>query len=195
MMRYPVTNSQYRPFVDAGAYLELRWWSAEGQKWLRESRVSEPEFWHSAKWNGPNQPVVGVSFCEAEAFCNWAGCRLPSDDEWLIAAGGSKLPTFPWGDDSEEGICNSAEVGLGTTSPVGFFPRSRARAFGFDDMAGNVWEWTTTSERTLEGLHQRICGGGWGDNVANARLDDETCTAPDAREPYIGFRALRIRVS
>ena len=76
--RYPVTNGQYQAFIDDGGYRERRWWSEAGWQWLQEEKVTEPWYWRDRRWNAPNQPVVGVSFWEAEACCAWAGgrCRV-----------------------------------------------------------------------------------------------------------------------
>jgi formylglycine-generating enzyme required for sulfatase activity len=106
--------------------------------------VTEPRYWRNRRWNGPNQPVVGVSFWEAEACSTWAGGRLPREEEWEAAARGresSAYPTYPWGNDWRNGICNTAEAGLGVTSPVGLFPHGRQAQLGIEDLAGNVWEW------------------------------------------------------
>ena len=86
LSRYPVTNSQFAVFLESGGYGERRWWSDDGWRWLQEEKVSEPRFWRDAKWNAPNQPVVGVSFWEAEAFAAWAGGRLPTERQWEAAA-------------------------------------------------------------------------------------------------------------
>ena len=142
LARYPVTNSQYQVFMEDKGYEQKNFWSDEGWDWLQQqASVSEPRLWQDRRWNGPNQPVVGVSYWEAEACCRWAGGRLPKEREWESAARGSKGYEYPWGGEWEDGICNSAEAGLNVTSPVGLFPRSRQASFGLDDMAGNVWEW------------------------------------------------------
>ena len=88
--RYPVTNGQYRAFMEDGGYSERNWWSDAGWEWLPEEKVTEPAQWRDRRWNGANQPVVGVSFFEAEACPFWAGGRLPSEQEWEAAARGSE---------------------------------------------------------------------------------------------------------
>ena len=76
--RYPVTNGQYQAFVEDGGYSDRKWWSDAGWAWLQEEGVTEPSYWRDRRWNGPNQPVVGVSFWEAEACCR-LGRRAPAD--------------------------------------------------------------------------------------------------------------------
>ena len=139
--RYPVTNSQYQAFMDEDGYGTREFWSDAGWDWKKQERFTEPRYWHHRRWNGPNQPVVGVSFWEAEACAHWAGGRLPTEQQWEAAARGSEGLTYPWGDDWEDGICNSNEAGLGMTSAVGLFPRSRQASLGIEDLTGNVWEW------------------------------------------------------
>jgi hypothetical protein len=138
--RYPVTNQQYALFMDEGGYSNRDWWPELGWQWLQDDNVHEPAYWRHAKWNGANQPVVGVSFWEAMAFAAWASARLPTEWEWEAAARGPKGFKYPWGNEWEDGICNTYESGLGLTSPVGLFPHSQS-SFGLEDIAGNVWEW------------------------------------------------------
>ena len=122
-----MTNQQFAAFIAAGGYGDRQWWSNEGRTWLRRGKAAEPLYWHDRRRNAPNQPVVGVSFWEAEAFCAWAGGRLPTEEEWEAAARGPKGLVYPWGDVWQDDICNTHEAGLGVTSAVGLFPRAAGR--------------------------------------------------------------------
>jgi formylglycine-generating enzyme required for sulfatase activity len=155
--RYPVTNGQYRAFLDDGGYGKRDCWSEAGWAWRQREKISEPRFWRGRRWNGPNQPVVGVSFWEAEACCRWAGGRLPREQEWEVAARGRDGYRYPWGNDWQDGICNSEEAGLGVTSPVGLFPGSRQRPLGLEDLAGNVWSGATAFTIRKRSTIRRRC--------------------------------------
>ena len=185
-----MTNSQFALFIADGGYEKLEWWSEEGKSWLESEDVKQPALWQSGKWNAPNQPVVGVSFWEAEAFCRWAGGRLPTEREWEAAARGPQGDEYPWGDVWEDGICNSSEAGLEQTSAVGLFPRASTRAFpGLEDMAGNVWEWCEVEE---SGSGSRVIrGGGWLLNARGCRSADRHGDDPGGRSDYLGFRPSR----
>jgi formylglycine-generating enzyme required for sulfatase activity len=182
LSRYPVTNSQFARFIEEGGYRNREHWSAQGWKWLQKAQVNEPAYHNDRRYDAPNQPVVGVSWWEAEAFCRWAGGRLPSEQEWEAAARGSKAREYPWEGPWEDGICNTVESRLGTTSPVGLFPRSRQADFGLEDLAGNVWEWVS-GERLLR-------GGSWNLGAWDARAAGRYDVNPDYRDDYVGFRVL-----
>ncbi len=175
--RYPITNAQYRCFIEAGGYDDPTWWGGEessGWAWRRGKprrewqRTDRPDFWHDPRFNAPNQPVVGVTWYEAMAFCRWLQerfratgsrvqvwqegqlqtlnltpeiVRLPTEAEWEKAARGTDGRTWPWGDRWEEGRANTGEAGLKQPSPVGILPGGDS-PYGAADMAGNVWEWT-----------------------------------------------------
>ena len=189
--RYPVTNGQYGLFINEGGYEDEKlWWSEEGLAWRKENNIMEPRFWKSGRWNGTNFPVVGVSFYEAEAFCKWAGGRLPKEQEWEAAAAGPKGLKYPWGDKWEAGICNSNEAGLGRTSPVGLFPSSRSDAFKLEDIAGNVWEWC--ADWYDKDRDSRVVrGGSFVSDAGRLRCSVRIWVIPVDRYQGRGFRVVR----
>ncbi len=152
--RYPVTNAQYQAFVKAGGYTEKTYWSEEGWTWKNEREVVGMEAYRDP-FSRANYPIVGVSWYEATAFCQWlTSClrekkiltdntvvRLPTEAEWEKAARGEDGRIFPWGnDDITPEHANFYETQLGVTSAVGCFPRG-VSPYGCEEMAGNVWEW------------------------------------------------------
>ncbi len=191
LSRYPVTNGQYAVFVEEEGYKDRKWWSDEGWKWRESEDVREPGYWHDRTWNGPTQPVVGVSFYEAEAFARWAGGRLPAEREWEAAARGPEGYVYPWGDDWEEGICNSDESGVGATTPVGLFPRSRSAPFELEDMSGNVWEWCSDYYDPTGSPGARVLrGGSWIYGSRGLRAAIRLRGVPVLRVVSIGFRVV-----
>ncbi|MFM7199901.1 MAG: SUMF1/EgtB/PvdO family nonheme iron enzyme, partial [Myxococcota bacterium] len=129
LSRFPVTNHDFKAFVDAGGYQTQAWWSEEGWAFCQKQKLEAPRFWIDAQWNGPNQPVVGVSWYEAEAFCHWmtmrwsskeAGrvVRLPSEAEWEYAARGKEGRAYPWGKEKPTAErANYNQTGISQTSP------------------------------------------------------------------------------
>jgi formylglycine-generating enzyme len=128
----------------------LHWWlDVEGACWQR------PEGPGSFIHNRPDHPVVHVSWDDAQAYCAWRECRLPTEAEWEYAArGGLEGKRYPWGDDLEPGgraRCNiwqgdfprstSAEWGVGPVRADSFEPNG----LGFYNLCGNVWEWCADS--------------------------------------------------
>jgi formylglycine-generating enzyme required for sulfatase activity/calcineurin-like phosphoesterase family protein/energy-coupling factor transporter ATP-binding protein EcfA2 len=144
--KYPVTNEEFKQFVDGCGYDKKEFWTREGWRWREENKISKPRYWHDRKWNGSNFPVVGIIWYEAEAYANWLSkrmghpYRLPTEAEWEKAARGTDSSKYPWGDEFDKNLCNSSESGLYHTSPVGIFTKGKS-PYGCFDMAGNVWEW------------------------------------------------------
>ena len=109
---------------------------------------SQPAYWDDTRFDGPNQPVVGVTWYEALAYCRWLTdtmndgyeYRLPTEAQWERAARGPHGWRYPWGDDWIESRANSEELNLERTTPVGIFPDG-ASSEGVLDLSGNVWEW------------------------------------------------------
>jgi formylglycine-generating enzyme required for sulfatase activity len=167
---FPVTNAEYRRFIEAGGYEQPRWWSATGWLFLQldcqptpaqgeaEQAIAHPGHWHHPSFNAPNQPVVGVSWYEAAAYCAWltaeghrAGwlprgkhIRLPTALEWERTARHTDQRCYPWGNaDPDTTRANYDQAELHAPAPVGCFPAGAA-VCGALDLSGNVWEWTAT---------------------------------------------------
>jgi formylglycine-generating enzyme required for sulfatase activity len=130
-----------------------------------------PYFWDNPDWTADNQPVVGVSWYEAAAFCRWLTARgraedwlgkgleirLPSEAEWEVAAmwDAQAQQMRPWQPPEGELWQNVKEAGIGRTSPVGLFPQG-ASPCGALDMAGNVWEWCASGYEAYPAKAQQI---------------------------------------
>ena len=112
-------------------------------------RQTEPLFWRDARLNHPAQPVVGVCWYEARAYCAWLCAqtglevRLPTEVEWEAAARGTRARAYPYGEVFDRMASNTVETHVKRTTPVGVFP-SGSTPNGVSDMSGNVYEWTST---------------------------------------------------
>lgn len=191
-------------FVGTGQEEQVRghavaapWWLAvDGADWRH------PEGLGSDVSRRPQHPVVHISHLDAEAYCTWAGGRLPTETEWEFAArGGLSRARFPWGDDLEPDgryMCNiwhgrfpafnTAVDGWVGTCPVTAFPPN---GYGLYNVVGNVWEWT--ADRWAAGDHRYALRGGsymCHDSYCNRyRVAARTCNEPDASSGNVGFRA------
>ncbi len=197
MSRFPVTNRQFAAFVADGGYTHEKYWIDETDgdvswKWRQTKNITMPAYWNDSKWNCETQPVVGVSWFEAMAYCRWANCRLPTEREWEAAARGPKGWDYPWGDDWRDEICNSREARLGVTTPVGIFTESKA-ACGAEDMVGNVWEWCGDWWDTKKKDARVVRGGSWDDGSGVARSAVRGRGTPGVRGSNIGFRVVSLR--
>lgn len=124
---YPVTNAEYRAFVEA-------------------TGTAAPAALGDGRFGAPDQPVVGVGWQEAAAYCAWAGGALPTEAQWELCARGLDGRRYPWGDEEpdETRACFAEDWNRGSTSLVSAHPAGQG-PFGCYDLAGNVWEWCLDS--------------------------------------------------
>lgn len=190
--RYEVTNYHYQEFVAATGH----------RKAGPPSRYAK----NMARMRGPNQPVVYVSYDDAEAYCRWKGRRLPTEAEWEKAMRGMDGRLWPWGNDDRPGSANWARVsdGYEVAAPAGRFTEDRS-PYGVLDGAGNVMEWVRdwyleTAYREFSdpnpigpetGTYRVLRGGGYTTTGGDFRLTSRNKIVPDFRDETIGFRCAR----
>jgi formylglycine-generating enzyme required for sulfatase activity len=170
--KYPVTVSQYLTFVEEGT-----------------SPNREPGRWEEQSEH-PNWPVVDVTWHQAGAYCEWAGGRLPTEEEWERAARGPNATKYPWGnDDIDPSRANYDESNIRHPTPVGLYP-SGASAEGAFDMIGNVLEWTSSEWKRGSGTYVWR-GGSFFYNRRYARSSFRDDSLPDGQDDSLGFRLAR----
>ena len=218
--RAPITVAQFAPFVQVGYQAAAEpWWTANGWQWRQAEKRTQPDLWDDAQFNGRYQPVVGVSWYEAAAFCGWLGAqlgthlppnyelRLPTEAEWETAAAfagqDKQRPTYPWGDEAP--TAEYALYGLdkeGKPGLVGSYPKGAA-ACGALDLGGNVWEWTASKlesypqhsamqekDFTPGELNIPLRGGSYRYNSTYVRCGARDRYYPGDGDGSIGFRVV-----
>ena len=188
--RNEVTNANFTRFSDETGHVSTA--EERGYSWdITKCR--------GCNWRHPrpdlnardrlNHPVVHVSWADTQAYCDWAGSRLPSEDEWEYSARGDARRTYPWGDEWDHTRArdlDSKGVGL---EPVGSHPEG-ATPEGIQDLAGSVWEWTSTASPS--GDRQIFKGGSWVErNPAYLRSAAFSEEAAEYSSISLGFRCAK----
>jgi len=190
--RYEVTNHHYRQFVAATGH----------RKAAPPSRYAK----NMARMGGANQPVVYVSWDDADAYCRWKGKRLPTEAEWEKAMRGVDGRLWPWGQEMDWAASNRAHVddGFDVAAPIGSFRRDIS-PFGVTDGAGNVMEWVadwyeeqgygTSDARNPKGpefgTYKVLRGGAYTTTGKDVRITSRSKMVSDFRDETIGFRCAR----
>lgn len=223
--RTAVSNHQYVEFVEQGGYDKQQYWCEPGWQWRKEHSLQHPLYWRRNDDSGwqmrrfdqwetlvANAAVAHISWYEAQAFCRWAGRRLPTELEWEVAASaepsdnGKALSAnkrnYPWGNNKpSENLANMDGHALGTID-VNALPDGDS-AFGCRQMLGNVWEWTDTVfspypqftpdmyqdySQPLFGITRVLRGGAWATRARMVRNTFRTYYGPDRNDVFAGFR-------
>ena len=228
--RVAVTNDEFAQFVNAGGYTKSEYWCEQGWAWLKDNNCKHPVYWRAIagtdeseagwevrwfnQWNKlkPNAAVVNISWYEANAYCKWAGRRLPTELEWEVAASGVPMKDgsvlsndkryFPWG--SEAVNEEFANFNGETVGPIDVNAKQAGdSAFGCRQMLGNVWEWTDTIfspypdfkadmyedySRPLFGKTRVLRGGCWATRARLMRNTWRNYYGPDRNDVFAGFR-------
>jgi formylglycine-generating enzyme required for sulfatase activity len=169
--RAPVTNAQYARFVVETGHEPPGHWEHQ----IPPSEIAD-------------HPVVYVNWSDAAAYAEWAKVRLLTELEWEKAARGYDGREYPWGDWAKE-KCNTGEAGIGTTTPVGQFSPQGDSAYGLQDAAGNVWEWTD-SRYDADKDTRVVRGGSWLRSLDLARCSFRVWLVPELRNSGLGFRVV-----
>ena len=225
--RAPVTNEQFRAFVDDGSYRRRELWSEEGQRWLNGTGAEQPVYWSRIgdEWRrrhfdetgllNPHAPVIHVNWYEAEAYCRWAGRRLPTEAEWEMAASAEPAPDgagttgrkrfYPWGETPPGPRHANLDGRLLGPVDVAAFPEGDS-AFGCRQMMGNVWEWCADDfgpypdfvrdpykeySEPWFGDHKVQRGGSWATRGRMLRNTWRNFATPDRRDVFAGFRTCK----
>jgi formylglycine-generating enzyme required for sulfatase activity len=170
-------------------------------------RQTAPDPWDDDAFNNRAQPVVGISWYEARAYCAWLSAqtgqefRLPTEAEWEAAARGREARRFAYGNDFDATRSNTFEAHIRRTTPIGVFCGGQTPDTGLVDMSGNVWEWTSSlyrpypyvptdgREEPITGDGRRVVrGGSWDDVRDSARAASRFDDAPVDRGNGLGFR-------
>jgi formylglycine-generating enzyme required for sulfatase activity len=185
-----MTTEQYARFLDA-------------------TKRPEPSYWKSVNLSHhSDRPVVGITWEDAQAYCAWAGKRLPTEAEWEKAARGTDRRMYPWGEKEpsfqEANFGKAMWNGYETLSPVGAMPHGQS-PYGINDLAGNVWEWVAdwfdadyykqSSQRNPIGPEigttKVLRGGAWDLQPNFLRAPYRSGAVPTTRHYTIGFRCSR----
>ncbi len=175
---------------------------AQYSSYLEKTGKQKPKLLDDKRFNQNSQPMVGITWQEANDYCHYFGKQLPTEAQWEKAARGPKISYYPWGNEPLKTHANvrGKKDGFRYTAPVGSY-KNGASVYGVLDLAGNAWEWTAdwyqphpgnTVKNDLYGEKFKVIkGGSWFSNLDLARISVRGKNLPDRRQNYIGFRCVK----
>jgi len=155
-------------------------------KYLEDTGAKAPPDWIEQEPH-PSRPVVRVTWRHAQEYCTWAGCLLPTEEQWEVATRGAKGRIFPWGAEEPDEYRANFEMKVGAPTPVGMFPDGDIPE-GVADMAGNVWEWTRSD---FDENMKCVRGASFYSEADDLRAASRGGGEPDGRDDNLGFRCVR----
>ena len=222
MARAPVTNAEFAAFVENGGYAKRALWDEAGWRWREAADAKHPVYWKPDRSGGwlmrrfdrwaplpPHQPAIHVNWYEANAWCRWAGRRLPTEAEWEFAGsmrpgpgGGLVKARYPWGDAAPTPAhANLDGFALGCADVADH--AAGDNAWGCRQMLGNAWEWTADTfgpfpgfapddykeySEPLFGETKVLRGGAWTTRSRMASATYRNYFGPERRDVFAGFR-------
>ena len=180
---YEVTNAEYQRFIAAGGYAEASHWLPEGWAWRQSRGREQPSYWDNGDFNTARQPVVGVTWYEADAYCRWAGKSLPEEPQWDKACRGIDGRAFPWGSEPLAGAANG-QSSFALPVGVGDMPQTPS-PYGVYDLAGNVLEWSRTAN---DRGGRVLCGGSGASDSPHVGCGVRSVLLPGVAANFVGFR-------
>ena len=201
-------HPRHRVSLDAYSMDKFEVTVSQYAKFLQSTGRRDPDYWDRVNTSKhSNLPVVGVTWHDAEAYCQWAGKRLPTEAEWERAARGTDGRTYPWGNGQPTPELANFNKGYVKNAyderlaPVDSYETGTS-PYGLHHMAGNVWEWTAdwygdqyyansppnNPQGPSKGDYKVLRGGSWSYAPVYVRSADRTRFAPMARPDYFGFR-------
>jgi len=193
----PAHNVEIDPYfidifeVTHGAYMGF----------VKATNAKKPRFWDDPNFNKNNQPVVGISWKEAQSYCKWKGGRLPTEAEWEKASRGKRSVSYPWGNEMPDSTKLNFNEELQKTAPIGSYESGKSD-YGIHDLSGNVAEWTydwhlaefyvfSSKKNPVgpeKGHYKVIRGGNWRNNLESINMTYRNATVPSIRSNSLGFR-------
>jgi iron(II)-dependent oxidoreductase len=217
MARTAVTNGEFVAFVEDAGYKRRELWSSEGWSWRMDAKADSPVYWQrdAGRWFerrfdtlvplAAHLPVLHVNWFEADAYCRWAGRRLPSEAEWEFAAAvqtAGEKTRYPWGNAVPDERRANLYGATHERVDVGALPEGDS-PWGCRQMMGNVWEWTSDWFGAYPGFvadpykeysqpwfgnHKVLRGGCYATRGHLIRNTWRNFYTPDRRDVFAGFR-------